>query len=117
MDGQKSLWSWSFSSKCTVITVSNLGGGRKKRHNSPILNFISLQLLCMCIILIRPRRPRTAQQIEIYNYDRQVWREPGWMEGKVEVERALLGYKSPAAPPCSGMGKETAIHTDLRAVV
>lgn len=39
------------------------------------------------------------------------------MEGKVEVERALLGYKSPAAPPCSGMGKETAIHTDLRAVV
>ena len=69
----------------------------------------------MYIILIRPCRPRTARQIEIYNYDRRSGGSRGRRGGGL-----LLGYGVPActaAPPRSGVGKETAIHTDLRAVV
>ncbi len=66
----------------------------------------------MYIILIRPCCPRTAQQIEISNYDRQSGRNRG--------EKGFVRLRVPACMAAllrSCMGKETAIHTDLRAVV
>lgn len=64
----------------------------------------------MYIILFCPCRLRTQQQIEIYNSDCQ-------SEGN-QGKRALLGDRSPPALLLrSGVGKETALHTDLRAVV